>query len=511
MKRDDKLKLQVERSMEHIPVPDSLFRFAEKLPDRFAKGELELDSVSAASASAPVERRNRRLRPMMYKSAAAAAILLSFFTAGIKISPTFAELAKGVPGIDIAVEWLNRAREHDGVQTAIDNGYMPIEPVTKQIGGTTITIGDMYLTDEELLFKTFIKSDDFDVADAGGNARLFVYPENLFGGGSTTASSVITTTDGSGERVLQETYKYQLKDGAARAFLKKGEELRLSVNKHTADIAAKRSETINIAQIGVPIEPGKLLHDRVLEPNLPLPFADGDWSSLTLEKLTIQPTTMNLVLNGPKGWSYDFPREDGAAPYLKDDKGKVYRFDPSGPGLILEEGKLQLPFSSSVYFDRDVKSLTLHIGEMTVSEWEPSGTLELKPDGPFPQKVSFKGRELVIEGAEYVQEGYLRLKIKKQFPDQRYLDGVFFDIAEKEDLNEKFEKDPGAYDAYVLKHRKDRETFNVSGFGIAEDYHMRPYLSVFIPGPKLDRYTVTLARAGDKIDIDRDYTIPLKR
>ncbi|WP_409344763.1 DUF4179 domain-containing protein [Paenibacillus sp. MBLB4367] len=505
MKREEHLKRQIERTMDHIPVPESLYRFAAEVPERFAKGETSCEA-------APLPAVRRRKPRFLFKSAAAAAILLFSFAAGVKMSPTFAALAKGVPGIEIAMDWLSRVRELDGVQTAVNHGYMPIEPVTKQLGGTTITIGDIYLTDEELLFKTFMQSEDFDVADERGTVHLFVAPENLEGGGSTTAASISTTTDGSGKQVLQETYKFQLTEGAAQSFLTKGEALRLTVRKHTWDRDSKLSETKSLGQIEVPIEPGKLLHNRVLEPKLSLSFDDRDWKGLTLEKLTIQPTTMNVILNGLKGWNYDFPREDETAPYLEDDKGNVYRYDPSGPGLILEEGKLQLPFSSSVFFDPDVRTLTLHIGELVVGEWEPSGRFEVDLNGSFPQRVSFKGRELVIAGADYVPEGYLRLKISKENPEQRFMEGVAFDIAEKEDLTARFENESTeAYDEYVRKQGEDRETFNVSGFGSAEDYNQRPYLSVYIPAPKLDRYTVTLSRAGDTIVVDKDYAIPLKQ
>ncbi|MEF3301977.1 DUF4179 domain-containing protein [Paenibacillus sp. GYB003] len=429
----------------------------------------------------------------------------------MKVSPAFASFVKGVPGFDIAVDWLTHVRERDGVQTAINNGYTPNEPVTWQTGGTTITIGDMYLTDEELLFKSFIRSDDFDATDPRSAVHLSIHPVNLTGGGSTTDRAVIPPADGGQKPILQVTYKYRLREGAVRDFLAKETELRLAVVQNTSYSESRRDEWKELGSISVPVQASKLLHNRVVEPKLKLAVGDPDIGELTLEKLTIQPTSMNVVLRGPKDWSYFFPRDDGTAPYLKDDKGNVYRYDPSGPLLPLGDGAMQLPFSSSVFFDPDVRSLTLHIGKLTVGEWEPSDRFELSLEGDFPKTVRFKKESIVVEGADYVPRGYLHLKLKKERPGQTSLEGVSFDIAEKEEMTAKFEKEgPQAYEAYTRKSGEDREAFRVSGFGIAEDYADKAYLDVYIPAPKLERYTVTLSRSNDAIVVDRNYTIPLK-
>lgn len=503
MKRDNGLKASLEGALDQIPVPESLFRFVEELPERFEKGEFE----QRAEAAAPM-RRQARFMPVLVKSASAAVIMAIVLSVGVKVSPAFAELVKGVPGIEIAVDWLRQIREQDGVQTAVNNGYTPIEPVTVQIDGTTITIGDMYLTDEELLFKSFIRSDEFDVTDERGAARFWIHPENMMAGGSTTSSSVVTATDGSGKPVLQETYKYLLQEGEAERFLAQGNELQLKVMKDTANEQSRTSKSEEVGQIAVPIQASKLLHNKVLEPMQTLPVGDPDMRALVVRKLTIQPTTMNVILKGSEGWLFDFPRDDASAPYLQDDKGKVYRYDPSGPGLLLEEGALQLPFASSVFFDPDVRSLTLHIGNMTVGEREPSGRAELILNGEFPQTIRFKGKNIVIEGADYRSEGFLHLKVKKDVPGQTVLKNVRFKVAEREDLTT-FELE--AYNTYVRQQAEYREAFHVSGFGIAEDQRNQSYLDVYIQAPKLERYTLTMARTNDTIAVDQDYPILLKR
>ncbi|MBE1445273.1 DUF4179 domain-containing protein [Paenibacillus sp. OAS669] len=508
MKQEAELKEALQQSLEAIPVPESLFQFAEEVPDRYARGEFQ-----EMEARTPSRLPKRKVLPVVWKSTAAAVLLAVTFSAGVKMSPAFAEWVKGVPGMEIAVDWLRQIREQDGVQTAINHDYIPIEPVTFRTDGTVITISDMYLTEEELLFKSFIQTDLFDITDTRSPAHLSISPhQSLKGGGGTTASSMTTSTDGSGKPVLQETYKYQLADGTVQQFLDNGAELILDVQMVTFDQEQRKSEVQDIDTIKVPIQRDKLLHNKVLEPKQVLAVGDPDLKELSLEKLTIQPTTMNLIVKGPEGWYYDFPRDTGSAPYLKDDQGREYRYVPSGPGLFYyEDGKLQLPFSSSVFFDPEVHSLTLHIGDLTVGEWKPSQAFDLSLSGSFPQTVRFKHKDIVIEGADYALEGYLHLKIQKESPEQTMLEGISFHIAEQEDLTQRFEREgPEAYEAYIQKEREDREAFNVSGFGIAEDYRKQEYLDVYIPASKLEKYTLQLSRSRDTISVNRDYTISLK-
>ncbi|MCM3039595.1 DUF4179 domain-containing protein [Paenibacillus motobuensis] len=511
--RDTDLKAGLEQALEKISVPESLFQFAEELPGKFDRGELALDGNPKIESQPIVSIRSKRRKiPVVFKGTAVVVILVVTFFAGVTISPAFASLVRGVPGIDIAIDWLKHIREQDGVQTAMNHDYIPIDPVTMKIDGTIITISDIYLTEEELLFKSFIQTDAFDITDGSSPVSIWISPiKALAGQGSTTSSSVMTAADSSGKPVLQETYKYQLSDGVVKQFLEQGTELELEVTKRTVTNEGRNLDIQQMGTITVSIQPDKLLHNKVLEPKQALPVGDFDLKELSLEKLTIQPTTMNLILKGPEGWYYEFPRDDETAPYLKDDQGREYRYDPSGSGLLYYEGgKLQLPFSSSVYFEPNVRSLTLHIGSLQVGEFKPSEKLELSLNGEFPRTIHFKNKEIVIEGADYVPEGYLHLKIKKDSPKQKRLEGVSFGIVEEEILRGKLDKEgTEAYDAYRKKQREDMKSFHVNGFGIAEDYRNSDYLNVYIPAPKLDQYTLTLSRTGDSITVNRDYTVSL--
>lgn len=502
MNRDKETKAALEQSLETIPVPESLFQFAVQLPDRYEKEEFrnELEPKMGAAGSL-----GRKRLPAVMKGAAAAAVLIVSISAGLTMSPALASMVRGVPGIGVAVDWLTQLREQDGVQGAMNHGYVPIEPATLQAEGMTITISDIYLTDEELLFKSFIRYDGTVQADNREEEIMIVPLNDLLGGGSTTHSAVAVTEDGGGE-VQQDSYKYHLAEGAAQRFLSSGEDMAFAVSRHTFRDELQTVEYREIGTIKVPVAPDKLLHNRVLEPKLAMRTTDPELKELAWEKLTVQPTTMNVVLKAPEGWEYDFPRDE-TAPYLKDDQGNVYMYDPSGPGLLFDEaGKQQLPFSSSVYFNPNVRTLTLHIGEMTISEAKPSLETELDLSGGFPQTIRFNDKDIVVEGAEYLSEGYLHLKIRKDNPEQTKLSGVSFKIAEREKTAE---LSTDAYNAYIRKKSEDRKAFNVSAFGIAEDYRRQAHLDVYIPAPKRNGYTLLLSRTNDRIAVNKDYTIQL--
>jgi hypothetical protein len=500
MKNEQQFKSELQQSLSKVAVPDSLYLFAKEVP-----AICERERETGVIKSKPNGRRKLKLFPILSKSAAAIAILAGTFSAGVSMSPAFAAYMKAVPGFDIAVDWLHRLRSRDGVQVAVENGYTPIEAKTAQFGGTAITISDVYLTDEELIYKAFISTDQYDVTDGRSRVHIEVVPINLRGGGSTTGATTAETTDESTGPVLQVSYKFQLPEHAAREFLAKEKELQFEVRKHILNHELKRSEIEQMGTIAVPVDPNKLLHNKVYEPNQPLPIAvfDPDWKELTLEKLTIQPTTMNAIIYGKKGWTLDFPREEGLAPYLKDEKGNVYKYDPSGPVLTLEEGKQQLPFSSSVFFDTGAKTLQLHIGTVLVTEKESSGSFALSRNDTFPKTVQFKNRLIVIEGAEF-KDGYIRLKIKKESPDQKVLEGVRFYIPEHYAELAKNKELGRRVDAL-------REELKIDGWERAESGGSGlSYLDLYIPAPKQDSYTISLQRVYDPVVINQDYTIKLK-
>lgn len=261
MRSEYEMKRSLQESFERIPVPESLYRFADEVPGRFAAGDF-----TSAAEPAPASRRSARFK--LFKSVAAAAILVSAFSAGVTMSPAFASLVKEVPGFEIAVDWLTHVRQQDGVQTAVDHGYTPIEPATVRFDGTSITIDDIYLTDDELLFKAFIRSTDYDVTDGRSPVHLSIVPSNLRGGGSTTASYIAETTDGSSQPVRQDTYKYQLEENAVHNFMASGQtELVLQVSKVTSDHELKRSTYEDKGSVVLTVDRQKLLHNIVMEPH----------------------------------------------------------------------------------------------------------------------------------------------------------------------------------------------------------------------------------------------------
>jgi hypothetical protein len=499
MKNVDTLKMQLDQSFDQFQVPESLYRLADEIPESYAKGEFR----NIAEVVPMLHRRKRSMSKMLKTGVAAAAVVLTL-SVGVTISPAFASLVKDVPGFAIAVDWLSQVREQDGVQKAINHGYTPIESITKQIGGTTITISDIYITDEELLFKTFIRTDEFDVTDGRRAEHFFVSPNNLKGGGSTTASRIVKPTDGSNQPILQESYKYQLQEGAVKEFFDQGSDLQFELRKTTFNNELKTADSKDLTTISVPVDQTKLLHNKIIQPNQSLAIGDPDLKELVLEKLTIQPTTMNLMMKGNQGWDLYYPREEGKAPYLQDDKGNKYFYDPSGPGLHgLEQGTQQLPFSSSVFFDPDVKSMSLHIGELNVTERTPSGSLDLSLNDTFPKTVRFKNRDIMIEGVEYHALGYLELKIRKEQSEQKWLEGVYFDIGEANRSNDEIDK-------YNKKYEEITKSVSIVGFGTADSYKDQKYHSLYLIAPKQDSYKINIRRGLDHIVVNKDYLIQLK-
>ncbi|MDF2714073.1 MAG: hypothetical protein K0R28_998 [Paenibacillus sp.] len=499
MSMDIELKRQLEQASKKITVPESLYRFADNVPDLLR----DQQEYTAADLAEPSVQRKPRLVSAYSKTAAAAIVIAVIFCTGVKISPAFASYMKDVPGFHIAVEWLTQVRQDDGVQRVIANGYTPIDPVTAQFGTTNITIGDVYLTDEELLFKAFISTGEFDVTDDRAPVHFFVAPGNLRGGGSTTHQAVIQGADGS--PILQTTYKYHLEPDEARDFLANNHALLLELNKTSFDSDTKRAERETMGTISVPVDPSKLLHNKVSElgQKLPVPGADPDIKELTLEKLTIQPTTMNAILSTEAGWSLDFPAYSEDAPFFRDSNGNEYPYNPAGPGLLLEKGKLQLPFSSSVYFENGADSLSLHIGTVRVTEERPSGSFDLSLKGAFPQTVRFKNKQIVIESAEYNEEGYLYMTIRKNEPDQISLDGVAFSI-------EAYREQRLGDKEMQNKFNSLREQLEIDGWGTARNGWKRPYLELYIPAPKQETYRIDMQRANDPIAVNKAYPVKLK-
>ncbi|MBV6715735.1 DUF4179 domain-containing protein [Paenibacillus chitinolyticus] len=499
MKSDHGLKQALDKSFDNIAVPESLYQFAGELPEKFDAGELE---HTPAPGQAPSVRPRRYRR--VAAGSAAAAVLVLVFSFGVKMSPAFASFVKGVPGFQIAVDWLTDVRKKDGVQNAIDNGYSPIEPVTKQFGGTTITIGDIYLTEEELIYKVFVRTDEFDVSDEDRNMDIWVTPRDLPAGGSRTSASV--TTEGN-KPVRQETYKFQLSPGedSAGGLLDYGSELQFTVQKHTSDPALRKTDIDEIGKIGVPFDSSKILHNKVFRPEIAAAVKDRDWKELKVDKLTIQPTTMNVILKGREGWGYDFPREDEeGAPYLKDDKGSVYPYDPSGPGLVLNDGYLQLPFSTSVFFDKDVRKLVLHIGKVTVTEQKPEVAFKLSMNEKFPKTVTFKNQDIVIEGAEYHKEGYLQLKVRKGTLDKKLEKETRF-------IGEKLpEKSVDEYDEFMRQEESIREGLGIPGYGKLEDNEQSSSFNVYLLAEKKDSYELSLVRSNAEVIVNQDLPIDLQ-
>jgi len=117
--------------------------------------------------------------------------------------------------------------------------------------------------------------------------------------------------------------------------------------------------------------------------------------------------------------------------------------------------------------------------------------------------VPYKNRMIVIEGAEF-KDGFIRLKIKKEYPDQKVLEGIRFFVPE--------------YVAELAKNKELgrsvdalREELKIDGWERAESGGSGlSYLDLYIPAPRQDRYTIALQRVYAPIAVNQDYVITLK-
>jgi hypothetical protein len=147
--------------------------------------------------------------------------------------------------------------------------------------------------------------------------------------------------------------------------------------------------------------------------------------------------------------------------------------------------------------------MSLHIGELRITERTPSGSLDLSLSDTFPKTVRFKNRDIMIEGVEYHPLGYLELKIRKEQPDQKRLQGMYFDIREADRSNEEIDK-------YNKKYDEITKSVKIVGFGTADSYNDKQHLSLYLIAPKQESYKINMRRGLDRIVVDKDYQIQLK-
>ncbi|MFB5678431.1 hypothetical protein ACE3NQ_23535 [Paenibacillus terreus] len=477
---------ELQHTLNQFEAPQSLHTFAQNI------------TVHAAGTS--IKRRRPR-RSMLYTGLAAgctAAVAISLLTA--QVSPAFASVMNNIPGFAAASEWLSSKRDSDGVQNAQLHNYQPSEPEVYQIGDATVSIGDVYLTSDKLIYKTFVRSDKIKnhlITDSDGS---YVDPWASFhavsldfpgkGGG---AQDVIFDED-TKEPILVDTSEIAVTPQEVDAFLRKNpSELKFALYEQNGTDSPDKHE------ISVKFDKSQWKEDRTFVVHQSLDVEGvPEIQTLTVDQVKVTPinTFVDLQLNNMDKFLLETQLAEPTI-NLTDDQGNRYPLDTYLP-LDEEEGryesgKIRLVFSSSPYFNDALKKLTLHIDELEVSE---IGSFSLSMNEALPKTISFKGKEMTITDADY-KDGMLNLKIK-QSPDNRQ--GVSFSIPSYEakvlrnhELYQKLYVEQEGYRKGKLRVKDGQEEYEIS-----------------IMAPKQDDYDIEMVSERRAVPLNKEMDIDLK-
>ncbi|KPV60431.1 hypothetical protein QJ48_05770 [Paenibacillus sp. A3] len=516
--RDKQVKEELTQSLQELPVPASLLQFAKDVPDM-------TESMPTVPAGRPIRRRSRKAR---FTVAAACALAVVASVGATQVSPTFANMVKGLPGFSGVLGWLDEVRGYDGVRNAHSYGYEPTEPVVKQFGDVTIGISDVYLTGDKLSYKTFIKSDEIKKnaikRDNGyldvdqrkiTNYTISSYDfEEAIGQGS---GGTIESVDATKEPTQVETSELSLTPQQVMDFINKNpKELRFRVSK----VQPGQQNSEFLFELSVPFDKSQWREDLIVPLRQQVEVAgDSDLPSFTLDQIKITPTNTHLDVKIQQGANHylEFRQtgdnENKLQPYLTDDKGNKYPLKVDNVQKMYDslarpgdwDGN-KMEFMSSPYFDPSVKRLTLHLNGFQLTEKTPSASFTLSPGEKLPKTVRFKDKQFTIVGTSY-KKGYLWLKIKKDRPEDVRL-GVQFGIPR--DLGQ-------AYQEKIKNTPELKELYEprpgvalIDGVARSE----RPeedYFEAGIMTPEQDSYEITMLRNANPIPLKKEITFEIRK
>ncbi|MCY9666499.1 DUF4179 domain-containing protein [Paenibacillus alginolyticus] len=497
MKSEDALKLDLERSFDQIHVPESLYQFASELPERFEKGEFA-NNVELISNTSLAKRFWLESRPVLFKSLAASVILFITLSVSVNLSPAFASWVKDIPILQaITGSWLSNVREIDGVQNALQNGYVPIEPVTLVQDGATFTITDIYMTEERMSFRVLIRSNHLE---------KYMYPYQMIAKVEGLSPTFATETErdsgklvDNNSEVMELAYQINLEEEQAKLFLTHNPKelfVRLERIDHVKEMES-RTETIISASI--PFDKANLLKDRKVDVNAPIMVEpnDPDLKELILKQIQISPTGLKAFLTGKPGISVEVPWKN-EAPYFIDDRGTVYHYLWDLDHMEKDKGTSVIPFASSPYFDKNVKTLQLHLPKVIVSEEKPSAQFSLSLNEKFPLTVPYKDRSITIESAQY-ENGFLHLKMKQNKVTVEDTQNILVQV---DGYNMKIANDSNLQSYYRDEVRQNMFKEQAFQNGVEDE--------LYIYAPKQEEYQLTLRRYMDSVLLNKKVVVPIK-
>ncbi|WP_088833685.1 hypothetical protein [Paenibacillus tyrfis] len=515
--RDKQVKEELSQSLQELPVPASLLQFAKDVPDM-------AESLPAIPAVRPIQQRSRKAR---FTIAAACALAVVASIGAAQVSPTFANMVKGIPGFSGVLSWLDEVRGYDGVRNARSYGYEPAEPVVKQFGDVTIGISDVYLTGDKLSYKTFVKSDEIKknaIKQDDGyldvdqrkitNYTINSYDfEEAIGQGS---GGTIESDDATKEPVQVETSKLSLTPQQVKDFINKNpKELRFKVFEHPPGKSSKF-----LFELSVPFNKSQWREDLIVPLHQQVEVAgDPDLPSFTLDQLKITPTNTHLDVKIEQGSNYylEFRQfgnyENKLEPYLTDDKGNKYPLLGDNVQKMYDslarpgdwDGNI-MEFMSSPYFDPSVKRLTLHLNGFQLTEKTPSASFTLSPGEKLPKTVRFKDKQFTIIGTSS-KKGYLWLKIKKERPEDVRL-GIQFGIPQDlgKAYQEKINNTPELKELY-----EPRPSVAVIDGVARSERPEDDYFEAGIVTPEQDSYEITMLRIANPIPLKKEITFEIRK
>jgi hypothetical protein len=261
----------------------------------------------------------------------------------------------------------------------------------------------------------------------------------------------------------------------------------------------------------VPFDQTKLKTGKKAAVNRDLGLSQKDPAieQAVIKSFSADPTKMQIKLDIKlkPGYQIDFTRRSDDWPYLTDETGKKYEFNPNGSEgtLYNSTGTVSLDFMPSVYFDKEPKQLTLHLKKIWLTDTKTFETVEVSTV-KFPQTITTHGKAYTFTGTERKQ-GYWSFDVKKQVHSaSNRFDGIIFELP-AEDLKKmekdvtwkkELEKEGGIADNGIIipkfEHNTDKE--------IPGEFTMNLY------APKQDTYKLNVRRYEDPVQLDLVLPLP---
>ncbi|KIL35774.1 hypothetical protein SD71_10180 [Cohnella kolymensis] len=443
---------------------------------------------SVIRSTADRQRKNRRWQLSISSSIAAAVILLAV----IVISPTLSAFAKQWLGLQVPVSWKTLFAEYSGIQDAQVNNYRPIPPVTVQKDGISITLENIYLEEERLVFYAAING-------AVEKQRGYRIASSDFQHAGWRMSNT-TLKDEHGKKIDVAQIVQTLDPAEVQEFLKtKPDHLNFEVMETPTSEGEREHHFMDIQ---VPFDGSSFLKSKRIALDNELTIEKT--VSVELNELTVSPTEMklNYTLQRSEGMEIMIDKYGSEEnPYIVDKNGDVYASKSTG-GHRIDGDRNELTFHPSVYF-KSGDEAELHIDKVWITDKNDrlSFDLSLKDQKTFPQTIQFHNHKITIMGSRY-ENGHLYLDINKAQPEAKELRPWKMEFGN-----------------YILKMNEDPELFKLyqekykvySGQAYGRSYlkidskgkEVPGVYQVMIMAPEQDKYTLNIYRYEDAVIVNK--------